>query len=143
MHRNIGFSLTKATLGLFIILAAITSCKQEDEPNDPTTPTPANLTNLPFGGIGPTKILIRNQGSSSPDLLSLWLCGLPANGAGANDASDWTNPDGSWDYTKKPQVAGNVIWDGQFSWVLDGNGSRILTGNGLPSHPTRVFPIAP
>ncbi|MBK7525902.1 MAG: hypothetical protein IPI53_17690 [Saprospiraceae bacterium] len=87
--------------------------------------------------------MIRNQGSPNPDFLSLWLCGLPANGAGANNAKDWTNPDGTWDYTKKPQVEGNVIWDGQFTVTLDGNGNRILKGNGLPNHPTGIFPIQP
>ncbi|MCF8254894.1 MAG: YHYH protein [Bacteroidia bacterium] len=100
-----------------------------------------DLSKLPFGGKAPYKILIRNQGNPNPDFLSLWLCGLPTNGAGANNAADWTNPDGTWDYTKKPQVAGNVIWTSEFKITLDGNGNRILTGNGLPNHPTGVFPI--
>jgi YHYH protein len=101
----------------------------------------ADLTRLPFGGKAPTNILIRNKGNANPNFLSLWLCGLPADGAGANNAKDWTNPDGSWDYTKKPQVAGNVIWNGQFTVTLDANGNRILSGNGLPNHPTGIFPI--
>ena len=46
--------------------------------------------------------------------------------AGANNAADWTNPDGTWDYTRKPQVAGNVIWTSEFKITLDGNGNRVF-----------------
>ncbi len=129
---------------LLLSIFAISSCSKSDEDNNvtPTVETP-DLTKLPFGGTAPYKILIRNQGDPNPDFLSLWLCGLPANGAGATDASAWTNPDGTWDYTKKPQVEGNVTFISEFNVTLDGNGNRILSGNGLPNHPTGVFPIQP
>lgn len=129
-------------LFLLISIFTISSCNEPDEENNvnPTQETP-DLTRLPFGGTAPSNILIRNQGSPSPDFRSLWLCGLPANGAGANNASDWTNADGTWDYTKKPQVEGNVTWNHQFNITLDGNGNRIITGNNLPNHPTGIFPI--
>jgi YHYH protein len=131
---------------LFLLLSiiAISSCSKSDEDNSVNpTPESPDLTNLPFGGVAPYKILVRNQGNPNPDFLSLWLCGLPSNGAGANNASAWTNPDGTWDYTRKPQVEGNVIWVSEFNITLDGNGNRILTGNGLPNHPTGIFPITP
>ncbi|MFK7833570.1 MAG: hypothetical protein AB8B52_09855, partial [Winogradskyella sp.] len=92
---------------LFVTLFTIISCNKSDDANeiiDDTFPETVDLTSLPFGGVGETQILIRNQGDPLPDFLSLWLCGLPSNGAGANNASDWTNPDGTWDYTRKPQV---------------------------------------
>lgn len=131
----------------FLILAVsiftISSCSKFEEDENIVTPTleTPDLTKLPFGGTAPYKILIRNQGNPNPDFLSLWLCGLPANGAGANNAADWTNPDGTWDYTRKPQVAGNVIWTSEFNITLDGKGNRVLSGNGLPNHPTGIFPI--
>lgn len=99
-----------------------------------------NLTKLPFGD---PKILRRDRGATSPDFLSLWLCGVPANGAGASNAIDWTNPDGTWDYTRKPIVEGNLTWISEFNISLDGKGSRIITGNSLPNHQTGVFPIDP
>jgi arylsulfatase B len=71
----------------------------------------------------------------------LWLCGVPPDGAGNSDASDWTNSDGTWDYTRKPIVEGSVTWVSDFEISLDGNGKRIITGNSLPDHPTGVFPI--
>lgn len=140
---------TLLNIGALFVMAsmlAITSCKKEDDIDPEPTTNPSvsetpDLTHLPFGGIAPTNILIQNQGNSMPEALSLWLCGLPTSGAGNSDASDWTNPDGSWDYTLKPQVDGDVNWVNEFEVVLDGNGNRLITGNGLPDHPTGVFPI--
>jgi hypothetical protein len=129
-------------ISLFIILFTTFSCsKPKDKDNVTITPETPDLTHLPFGGRAPTNILIRNQGAQNPDFLSLWLCGLPANGAGANNASDWTNSDGTWDYTRKPQVEGNATWNHEFSITLDSNGNRIISGNALPNHPTGIFPI--
>lgn len=130
---------------LVVSIFSFSSCNKSDEEGNIGTPasqTP-DLTKLPFGGVASYKILIRNQGNPSPDFLSLWLCGLPSNGAGANNAADWTNPDGTWNYIKKPQVEGNVIWVSEFNITLDGKGNRVLTGNGLPNHPTGIFPIQP
>lgn len=145
MEKIICNSFNKVALGLLLISATMAGCKENTEEVKTTTPTheTPNLTNLPFGGVGSTKILLRNKGASSPDLLSLWLCGLPVDGAGANNAKDWTNADGTWDYTKKPQVDGNVIWTSEFNMSVDGSGNRLLTGNGLPNHPTGIFPIQP
>ena len=129
---------------LFVLLFAALGC-QEDEPSteDLMSYESTDLTQLPFGGNDPTNILIRSEGDDQPDFLSLWLCGLPEDGAGANDAADWTNSDGTWDYTRKPQVEGSVDWMSEFDVSLDGNGKRIITGNALPDHPTGTFPIDP
>lgn len=143
MTANTAFPIrSSALLILLTIFLAFTGCKKDD-PKDPITPEVADLTHLPLGGTAPTNILIRNQGNPQPDFLSLWLCGLPSNGAGNADASDWTNPDGTWDYTRKPQVDGNVTWVSELNITLDGQGNRIITGNALPDHPTGVFPIKP
>jgi hypothetical protein len=142
MIGEINNSLKIISFYMLLISFTTISCEKSTPDPIPAADKP-DLTHLPFGGKDSSKILIRNQGSPNPDFLSLWLCGLPANGAGANNAKDWTNPDGTWDYTKKPQVEGNVIWDGQFTVTLDGNGNRILKGNGLPDHPTGIFPIQP
>ena len=128
-------------LGAVLLITSCNKTEVSSGDTDPNLSEDADLTHLPFGGIAPTNILIRNQGDANPDFLSLWLCGLPIDGAGANNAGDWTNPDGTWDYTRKPQVEGNVSWNSEFSISLDGNGNRILTGNGLPNHTTGIFPI--
>jgi len=142
--KQIKRTFVASFLFLAVSIFTISSCSKSEEENIATpTPETPDLTKLPFGGTAPYKILIRNQGNPNPDFLSLWLCGLPSNGAGANNAADWTNPDGTWDYTKKPQVTGNVIWTSEFNITLDGNGNRVLSGNGLPNHPTGIFPIQP
>jgi len=129
------------TSTLFILTLFCFSTCEKTETEDEIEPEVADLSHLPFGGVAPTNILIRNRGASQPDFLSLWLCGLPSDGAGNDDASDWTNADGTWDYNKKPQVEGNVTWLSEFSVTLDGKGNRIITGNALPDHPTGIFPI--
>jgi hypothetical protein len=138
----------QATSILFLaILLTTTSCKKEEDLAPVVAETAAaaaaaievaDLTSLILGG---PFVLRRDLGDVSPLLASLWLCGLPSNGAGNADASDWTNPDGTWDYTRKPQVDGDVTWISDFTVTLDGNGNRIITGNALPDHPTGVFPI--
>ncbi|MDA7502082.1 YHYH protein [Chitinophagales bacterium] len=133
----------KKKIASILITVFLLGCSKDDgsvaeQPISEETP---NLTHLPFGGVEPTSILVRNQGEPSPDFLSLWLCGIPSDGAGAADASDWTNSDGTWDYTKKPQVEGEVIWNHHFDISLDNLGNRNITGNNLPNHPTGVFPI--
>ncbi|MFT4643194.1 MAG: hypothetical protein ACI89R_001038 [Candidatus Azotimanducaceae bacterium] len=143
---NYRHSIKAINICLFTTLFTIISCNKSDDANemaDQNLPETVDLTHLPFGGSSPTNILIRNQGDPQPDFLSLWLCGLPSDGAGNADASDWTNPDGTWDYTRKPQVDGNVTWMSEFNVSLDGNGNRIITGNALPDHPTGIFPITP
>jgi hypothetical protein len=133
-------------LFISILTLTIASCQSENEISiieEPTVNETTDLTHLPFGGISPTNILIRAQGDALPDFLSLWICGLPANGAGANNATDWTNADGTWDYTRKPQVEGNVTWISEFNISLNGSGKRIIAGNALPDHPTGIFPIDP
>lgn len=127
---------------LSAILLIMMSCSKSNDTIKYIKEEP-DLTHLPFGGTNPTNILVRNKGDNTPLSLSLWLCGLPTDGAGADNASDWTNPDGSWDYTKKPQVEGEVTWAHDFEIKLDGEGNRIISGNNLPNHPTGIFPIQP
>ena len=143
MKVNSHYSLT--TYLLFIIAAIFISCSKSNgeeiiEEEEETQPLTVDITHLPFGGAF---VLRRDLGDTHPLMNHLWLCGLPSNGAGNSDASDWTNADGTWDYTRKPVVEGSVTWSSEFNISLDGNGNRIITGNALPDHPTGVFPIDP
>jgi len=99
---------------------------------------PVDLTHLPIGN----PFVIDGRGET-PAVGHLWLCGIPPGGRGNSDASDWSNPDGTWDFTRKPTVDGNVTWASEFNVTLDGTGNRIITGNALPSTPTGVFPVDP
>jgi len=99
-----------------------------------------SLVRLPYGGVGNTKILNRQNGITGPQELCLWLCGIPTNGAGNSNSKDWMNADGTWDYMRKPQVSGNVVWPNQLNISIVGS-DRVITSNGLPSHPTGIYPI--
>ncbi len=101
---------------------------------------PVDLTHLPMGDA---LVLRRDQGDKQPAVGALWLCGVPPNGRGNDDASDWSNPDGSWDFHRKPTVDGRVPFVSVFQAVLDGMGHRLITGNALPSTPAGIFPIDP
>lgn len=148
MKNNQKYPIGITSLFFFVMtLLIFTNCGKSDTdemtttPEEmPTTPEGVDLTNLP---LGDAQILRRDQGDRMPLKEFLWLCGLPADGAGNADASDWMNSATTWDYTKKPIVEGNVIWASEFDIMLDGNGNRIITGNALPDHPTGIFPIDP
>lgn len=96
-------------------------------------------THLPFGD---PEIRRRDRGQE-PAVGALWLCAVPPDGQGASNAADWTNPDGTWDFTRKPTVDGSVTWASELAVTIDGDGNRHITGNGLPSTPTGIFPIDP
>jgi hypothetical protein len=98
----------------------------------------ADLTHLP---IGDPLILQRINGDDTPEVGKLWLCRLPADGAGAAPSDDWTNADGTWNYILKPQVEGESYFSSEFSVTLDGQGKRLITGNNLPTTATGTFPI--
>ncbi|MCB0215584.1 MAG: sulfatase-like hydrolase/transferase [Chloroflexi bacterium] len=106
----------------------------------PAAESPVDLTHLPFGD---DRILRRDRGQTQPAAGSLWLCGVPAQGRGASEAGDWTNADGTWDFTRKPTVDGQVPWTSELAVTLDGQGKRRVTGNALPSIETGSFPIDP
>ncbi|MEZ4920339.1 MAG: hypothetical protein R2792_14650 [Saprospiraceae bacterium] len=70
-----------------------------------------DLTHLPFGGIAPaSQLLIPKPGPTWPTCFPSG-CGLPSGQAGNSDASDWTNPDGSWDYNHQTSGPGQCKLD--------------------------------
>lgn len=144
MHSNINKALARKNFSYIILLLFILTSNSCSDPTfEETLPEEAetvDLSSLPFGG---SSILRRDQGETDPLSEHLWLCGVPVDGAGNADASDWTNADGTWDYNRKPMVEGSVNWSSELEINLDGNGKRIISGNSLPDHPTGVFPIDP
>src|SRR5947207_548636 len=63
-------------------------------------------------------------------------------GGGAFRNGPWIDDSAkTWDMTKKISVQGAVHWNSTFSAKVVGS-KRIISGNGLPSHTTGVFPVA-
>lgn len=77
----------------------------------------------------------------SPAVGSVFACRtrFNPNAPGAHRSGDWLGTD-TFDLTRKPTVDGRVTHVSELSIELSGN-RRVIDGNGLPNHPTGVFPI--
>jgi hypothetical protein len=103
------------------------------------TPTPTvtavtdgvvDITRLPIGdGRVSTRALSGNVWSCQTTFQDRLIHGGP-----------WLNGDGTFDYTKKVVVPGEVSWPSSFDVTVVGS-LRMLTGNSLPIHTTGAFPI--
>ena len=73
----------------------------------------------------------------------VFSCQTSFGGSGAFRNGPWIDTaSGTWDLTQKISVQGSVAWDSRFA--TRATRSRLkLSGNGLPSHRTGVFPIQP
>jgi hypothetical protein len=95
---------------------------------------PLELTRLP---VGDGKFSL-----TTPQRGVVFVCAAPRTEiGGAFRAGPWIRSDGTFDFTAKAVVDGSVNWQSVFTQTLEGNVSRI-SGNGLPGHPTGVYPIA-
>src|SRR5688572_27398955 len=91
-----------------------------------------DVTRLPIGD-GKYSLTTASVGS-------IFLCAAPSTTQDTIDAP-WINGDGTFNSTARPVIDGSVSWTSVFSAVLQGV-SRLISGNGLPSHTTGVYPIA-
>ncbi len=80
--------------------------------------------------------------STGPKAGYIWACRIDPNGGGADRNGPWIKPDGTYDFTAKTVVDGDVKWPSRYHVALKG-GRRAFTTNDLPSHGTGVFPISP
>ncbi|MCB9373412.1 MAG: YHYH protein [Microthrixaceae bacterium] len=93
-----------------------------------------DLTNLPIG----------TEVTTAPQAGAVYSCQTTFNGGGAFAYGDWIHDDGTYDVTAKPHVDGSVSWTPDFSTSFGQTGAtRGVDTNGLPDHPTGVFPISP
>jgi hypothetical protein len=100
------------------------------------TPLPTSsaidLRNLPLGD---------DRRSESAQAGYLWSCQTDFSGTGAQADGPWIHLDGTWDRTIKITIDGAVEWDNyQFTSEVVGD-QRVFTGNGLPDHPTGIYPV--
>jgi YHYH protein len=94
----------------------------------------SDLTALPLGD---------GRLSSAPQVGYIWVCNTGTGpGGGAFALGPWINTQaGTFDITTKASVDGEVTWSSTFAIAVQGE-TRVVTGNGLPTHPTGTFPIA-
>lgn len=92
------------------------------------TPDPARLP------IGDGKL------SSAPEVGKIWSCTTEFGGGGAFKDGPWIKVDGTFDFTAKAVVDGQVDWPHRLSISLQGD-RRVVSGNDLPRHSTGTYPI--
>jgi hypothetical protein len=91
-----------------------------------------DLTRLP---VGDGKV------SKEPMTGWVWACRVAPNSrAGAHQQGPWFNGDGTYDFTAKATVPGDVMWNPRFSIERRGE-SRVFSTNDLPNHGTGVYPV--
>lgn len=79
--------------------------------------------------------------SDAPQRGYVYACSQPVSNLGAFRQGPWIRGDKSFDLTAKAVVDGSVSYASVFNQTLETTALR-LTGNGLPSHPTGIYPIA-
>lgn len=92
-----------------------------------------DLSRLP---VGDGKI------AGEPAVGTVWPCSTAFGGGGAARPGPWLRDDGTFDFTAKAVVDGQVDWPHRFTVRVEGD-RRLFEGNGLPAHPTGVYPIDP
>jgi YHYH protein len=82
--------------------------------------------------------------SHAPKAGWIWACHINPNGGGPEENGPWIDEaTHTFDATAKASVRGAVRWpEHRFKIVIAGD-KRIITSNGLPDHPTGIFPIRP
>lgn len=95
---------------------------------------PVDLQRLPLGD---------GHISTEPQRANIWACRVDPNGGGAQVDGPWIDKAaGTFDFTRKAVVSGQVTWTPNFKVSVEGD-RRVFTTNDLPKHPTGVFPIQP
>jgi YHYH protein len=93
--------------------------------------------------LDPTKLPLGDgkytTSAAGPKKGYVYSCGPHTGGGGAQVDGPWIHGT-TWDSTAKVLVQGSVRWKSVLKIAVSGSKLRI-TGNGLPSHPTGVFPI--
>ena len=78
--------------------------------------------------------------STSPKKNWIWACRVDPNAGGAFKVGPWIKSDGTYDFTAKPKVPGQITWPRKF--VMSETASvRKFSANDFPDHPTGIFPI--
>lgn len=131
MHRNHRFQqqyrramLIYAVLACIFFTAAIIAAQDNE----------IDLTRLPLGD---------DKASTEPKVGYLWACQPTLSGVGGAFADGpWIDTAaGTWNRLDKITVDGEVEWPNyRFSIAVQGD-ERVFTGNGLPDHPTGIYPV--
>ena len=136
-------ALAVVGFGLLVVIAACSSDSKQAAPrgsytysggSSSTVAAGVDLTKLPLGDNKYT--------TSGPQKGSVFSCIANFNGGGAFANGPWIHTDSStWDATAKISVNGSIDQHGEITGTHSSTGET-LEGNGLPTVPTGLFPVA-
>ena len=90
-----------------------------------------DLTRLPLGD---------GHISTAPKKGWIWACRVDPGAGGAFRDGPWIKKDGTYDFTAKAVVPGDVHWPSRYTMRLEGE-TRVFALNDFPNHGTGTFPI--
>jgi hypothetical protein len=126
-----GFMRKQMRVGLIVLVTFLISMMVRPFAAQDNT---IDLRRLPLGD--------GNVSFDVPQVGYVFSCTSQFGGGGAAQEGAWMNGDGTYDRTAKTVfVDGEVMWASNFEITLDGD-IRLVLGNGLPNHPTGVYPVA-
>lgn len=112
-----------------------------------TGPASASVSVVPAAPvlvtIDPTRLPVGDGKltTTMPQVGYLYVCSIPSS-PNPPGKSPWIRADGTWDSTAKVVVQGAVSWPEHRFQYQSVNAFLSIRGNGLPDHPTGIFPIA-
>src|SRR4051812_32428824 len=146
---------TRAGLVVVIVvaLATVVACSSDKKSAATASSTAASSTSSSSSSSSPsssgtsavdlTKLPLGDgQYTTSPQKGSVDSCITNFTGGGAFQNGPWIHTDtNTWDVTAKIAVSGSIDQQGQITGAHSDAGEK-LDGNGLPTAPTGVFPVA-
>jgi hypothetical protein len=127
---------------LVVVAAACNSGGDGDGTKAPETSEPDTTAAAAETEVDLTRLDVGDDNFSATETGVGRLCTTQnTGGMGAPNMGPWFNGDGTWNAETKYIVDGEVEWPHEFSVTIEGD-TRVIAGNGLPDHPTGVFPIA-
>ena len=115
-----------------------------------TTTSPANATTATTAtgtargtAVDDTKLPLGDgKYTTTPTKGSVDSCITQFNGGGAFRDGPWIDSTAkTWNVTAKIAVNGSVSWAGKITTTIEGS-NLVISGNGLPTTPTGVYPVA-
>jgi hypothetical protein len=132
---------------IYVITAVTASCSSNGSPTHATITEPT-IWLTRSSTIDPTALPLYDQAfnTTAPQKGSVYVCApkefQQTRNIGPRANGPWIGM-GTWDFTKKPFVQGNVWWDAAKLTITLTDSERHFEGNGLPVNaPTGVFPVS-
>lgn len=131
--------LTPIVLAMFLAVTAACDGGTSNDTDTSESPSASGAGNGETGAVDLANLPIGDAVSTAPAVGGVYSCQTEFGPAGPASTGAWI-ADGTWSLPDKPTVDGDETWPSELEVTADG-GTRRITSNGLPDHPTGDFPI--